>query len=175
VQRCLSGDERAWERLYRKHHPRLRKAIEALLGGDPGDAQLIEEIGARVWYEVLKHNCRLLSAYDADRDSDLDSFLMGLARIEILRYRRSERRRLSYEVRGGRRRLEQQHVSDWHLATMLDDFTSMLTPGEQEFMERFLTGPGGNEPDGEFDVPATTVWTRRYRIRRKLERFLENL
>ena len=176
VQRCLEGDERAWEKLYRKCHPRLRKAIELLLGVDASDGHVIEEIAARVWYALLKDNHRLLAAYDADRDSALDGFLMGLARIEILRYTRSERRRHSHEMSGGRNRLEEQRVSDWQLATMMDEFTSTLTAGERKFMERFLTGPVDDQTDAELeDLPATTVWTRRYRIRRKLNRFLENL
>ena len=176
VERCLAGDERAWEKLYRKCHPRLRKAIELLLGVDASDGHVIEEIAARVWYALLKDNHRLLAAYDADRDSALDGFLMGLARIEILRYTRSERRRHSHEMSGGRIWLEQQRVSDWQLATMMDEFTSTLTPGEREYMERFLTGPVDDRTDAELaDLPPTTIWTRRYRVRRKLNRFLENL
>jgi DNA-directed RNA polymerase specialized sigma24 family protein len=176
VQSCLAGDERSWERLYRKCHPRLRKAIELLLGADASDSHVIEEIAARVWYAVLKDNCRLLAAYDAERDSALDSFLMGLARIEILRYTRAERRRHSHEMSGGRRRLEEQRVSDWQLASMMEEFTSTLTPGERDFMKRFLTGPAEDQTEAELgDLPPTTVWTRRYRIRRKLNRFLENL
>jgi DNA-directed RNA polymerase specialized sigma24 family protein len=176
LQRCLQGDERAWERLYRKCHPRLRKAIELLLGPDAADVHVIEEIAARVWYAVLKDDCRLLETFDPERDSGLDSFLMGLARIEILRYTRSERRRHSHEMSGGRRRLEERRVSDWQLANMMEEFASTLTPIERAFMERFLTGPTENEPDPEPDeLPPTTVWTRRYRIRRKLDRFLDNL
>lgn len=176
VDRCLAGDERAWEKLYRKCHPRLRKAIELLLGVEASDGHVIEEIASRVWYALWKDNHRLLATYDADRDSALDGFLMGLARIEILRYTRSERRRRSHELSGGRSRLEEQRVSDWQLATMMDEFTSTLTQGERKFMERFLTGPVDDQTDAELEnLPATTVWTRRYRIRRKLNRFLENL
>lgn len=176
VQRCLAGDERAWEKLYRRCHPRLRKAIELLLGVEASDGHVIEEIASRVWYALWKDDHRLLAAYDADRDSALDSFLMGLARIEILRYTRSERRRHSHEMSGGRKRLEEERVSDWQLATMMDEFSATLTPGERAFMERFLTVPVDGQADAELEnLPPTTVWTRRYRIRRKLNRFLENL
>jgi DNA-directed RNA polymerase specialized sigma24 family protein len=178
LQRCLDGNQRAWERLYRKCHPRLRKAIEVLLGADAADIHVIEEIAARVWYAVLKDNCRLLETYDPERDSGLDSFLMGLARIEILRYARSERRRHAHELSGGRKRLEERRVSDWQLASMMEEFTSTLTPGERAFLERFLTGAAEQEPGPDpepGDLPPTTVWTRRYRIRRKLDRFLDNL
>ena len=175
VEQCLASDQRAWERLYRKCHPRLRKAIELLLGSDAQDGHLVDEIAARVWYALLQDDCRLLAAYDPDRVSSLDAFLMGLARIEILRYTRSERRRYSHEMIGGRKRLEEQRVSDCRLAAMMEDFASTLTPGERDFMEQFLTGPAEGPPDADLDdVAATTVWTRRYRIRRKLNEFLRN-
>ncbi|MFH1924587.1 MAG: hypothetical protein ABIP48_32445, partial [Planctomycetota bacterium] len=30
IRQCLAGDGSAWERLYRKYHPRLRRAIGLL-------------------------------------------------------------------------------------------------------------------------------------------------
>ncbi len=100
---------------------------------------------------------------------------MGLARIEILRYTRSERRRQSHEMLSGRSRLEEQRVSDWQLATMMDEFVSALTPGEQEFLERFLTGPEepGDNGDDQ-DISASNAWQRRHRIRFKLNEFLKS-
>jgi hypothetical protein len=176
VKRCLLGDERAWERLYCKYHPCLRKAIDVLLCPDGSDVHTAEEIAARVWYTLLRDNCRLLETYDANRDSTLDNFLIGLARIEILRYTRAERRRHSYEMLGGRRRLEEQRVSDCQVTTMIDEFASTLTPGQREFMERFLTGRAENEPEsGLNELSGTSIRSRRHRIRRKLNNFLENL
>ena len=174
VERCLSGDERSWERLYRKCHPRLRKTIELLMGREAPDVNVIEEIAARVWYALLKDNRRLLAAYDADRESELDGFFMGLARIEILRYTRAERRRLSHELSGGRKRLEEERVSDWQLANLMEEFASTLTPRERDFMEHFLMASDESDA-GLADLPPTTIWTRRHRIRRKLDRFLDNL
>jgi DNA-directed RNA polymerase specialized sigma24 family protein len=176
VDGCLNGDERAWERLYRRCHPRLRKAIELLLGSESTDANLIEEIAARVWYALLRDDCRLLTTYDTERDSTLDVFLMGLARIEILRYLRSERRRHSHELVRGRKSLEEDRVSDWQMATMLDEFSSSLTPGEREFMERFLTSPAEAQTDEDVeDLSACNIWQRRHRIRLKLHEYLRNL
>ena len=176
VDRCLAGDERAWERLYGECHPRLRKAIGLLLRADAGGVHTVEEIAARVWYALLRDDFRLLKAYDADRDSTLYSFLMGLARIEILRYTRSERRRRSYEMLGGRTRLEEQRVSEGQVASLIDEFASTLTPGQREFMDLFVTGRAENKPDsGLMGLSETSIRARRHRIRRKLNNFLENL
>ena len=176
VDRCLAGDKQAWERLYRTYHPRLRRAIQLLLGAEASDVHVIDEIAARVWYALLQNDGRLLGTYDADRQSALDSFLMGLARIEILRYTRAERRRHQHEMRSGRRRLDEQRVSEWQLATMMDEFVSTLTPGQRDFMERFLTAPAGNKPDSPVeDLSGNCIRVRRHRIRRKLNDFLEEL
>jgi DNA-directed RNA polymerase specialized sigma24 family protein len=176
VDRCLAGDKQAWEGLYRECHPRLRKAIQLLLGAEAADVHIIDEIAARVWYALLRDDGRLLGTYDADRESTLDSFLMGLARIEILRYTRAERRRHQHEMLSGRRRLEEQRVSEWQLATMMDEFVSTLTPGQREFMDRFLTAPAEDEPDPALkELSGICVRVRRHRIRRKLNDFLEDL
>lgn len=174
MQQCLADDERAWEKLYRRYYPRLKKAIELLLGVDAAEFHLIEEIAARVWYAVLKDGRRLLAAYDPDRDTALDSFFMGLARIEILQYMRSERRRHMHEIAGGRIKLEEQRVSDWQMGVMMNEFAATLTPGEKKFMDGSMIGPVEGQDNEESSLPPTTVWTRRHRIRRKLRSFLED-
>ena len=174
AERCLAGDEIAWERLYQRCHPQLLRAIKLLLGKDAGDLHLVDEMAARVWYTLLRDDGRLLASYDAERDCGLSAFLMGMARIEILRYMRSERRRRSYELIGGRRVLSEGRVPDWELAVMMDEFTSTLTPPELEFMERFLLFAPGAEADADaVEVPATSVWQRRHRLRLKLQIYLD--
>lgn len=175
AERCLAGDEMAWERLYQRCHPQLLRAIKLLLGKDAGDLHLVDEMAARVWYTLLRDDGRLLASYDAERDSGLSAFLMGMARIEILRYVRSERRRRSYELIGGRRVLAEGRVPDWELAAMMDEFTSMLSPPELEFMERFLLFAPGTEADADaVEIPATSVWQRRHRLRLKLQIYLDH-
>ncbi|MHC4401513.1 MAG: RNA polymerase sigma factor [Planctomycetota bacterium] len=176
VEGCLAGDERAWEQLYRRCHPRLVKAIELLLGTEADNVHLVEEIEARVWFALLRNDGQLLATYDASRDSPLDAFLMGLARIEIMRHARSERRRHSHELVGGRRRLEALRVSDWQLASLMEEFTSTLTPGEREFLESHLTAAYEESQSQEpSNLSASNVWQRRHRIRFKLEGFLKDL
>ncbi len=170
----MAGEEPAWEQLYQQYHPQLVIAVKLLLGQDAGDLHLVDEMAARVWYTLLRDGGRLLASYDAERDSGLSAFLMGMARIEILRYMRAERRRRSYELIGGRKILAEGRVPDWELATMMDEFTSMLTSQELEFMERFLLDEPGPEADADVvELPATSVWQRRHRLRLKLQTYLD--
>lgn len=175
VKRCMAGEEPAWEQLYQRYHPKLVIAVKLLLGQDAGDLHLVDEMAARVWYTLLRDGGRLLASYDAERDSGLGAFLMGMARIEILRYMRAERRRRSYELIGGRKILAEGRVPDWELAAMMDEFTSMLTSQELEFMERFLLDEPGPEADPDVvELPATSVWQRRHRLRLKLQTYLDH-
>lgn len=175
VERCLSGDERAWERLYRECHPPLFRAIKLLLGSDAGDIHLADEMAARVWYALLRDGGRLLASYDPERDSGLSAFLMGLARIEIMRHLRSERRRRSYEFIGGRRILAEGRVPDWQVAAMMDEFSSTLTAQERRFMEKFLLDTPETEVSGDQgESSAASIWQRRHRIRRKLQAFFDD-
>ena len=174
AERCLAGDERAWEQIYQQCHPPLLRAVKLLLGQDAGDIHLVDEMAARVWYTLLRDGGRLLASYDATRDSNLNAFLMGMARIEIMRHMRAERRRRSYELIGGRKILAEGRVPDWQLANMMDEFTSTLTPPELEFMERFLLDAPGSEADADVaEIPATSVWQRRHRLRLKLQAYLD--
>lgn len=175
VKRCLAGEEKAWEQLYRQCHPQLVRAVKLLLGSDAGDVHLVDEMAARVWYALLRDGSRLLASYDADRDSRLSAFLMGLARIEIMRHMRSERRRRSHEFNGGRRTLAQGRVADWQVRTMIEEFRATLTPLERAFMEEFLLDAADPEGDGDGkEVPASSVWQRRHRLRLKLQEFLDH-
>lgn len=175
VERCLADDEPAWEQLYRECHPQLLRAIKLLLGRDAGDAHLVDEMAARVWYTLLRNGGRLLASYDAERDARLGAFLMGLARIEIMRHMRSERRRRSYEFLGGQQALAEGRIPDWQVITMMDEFSSTLTPQEKRFMEQFLLDDPEMETGADVEeLSASSIWQRRHRIRRKLKAFFED-
>jgi len=92
IDRCLDGEEKAWEQLYLQFHSRLVEAIKFLLGTEGQKVHLVDEIAARVWYALLRDDAKLLARFDVARNCRLDAFLMGIARMEILRYFRSERR-----------------------------------------------------------------------------------
>ena len=173
VQRCLAGDDEAWDRLYRECQPPLLAAIRLLLGEDSRNQDVVDEIASRVWYALFREDRRLLARYDPERHSLLEAYLMGLARIEWLRYARSEQRRQSVEFIGGCRSLAQLRVPDWEVAALLREFASQLTPGEQEFMEKALLAPREVEGDA-ITLSPTSVWQRRHRIKRKLRQFLRD-
>jgi hypothetical protein len=190
VQQCLAGEEHAWERMYARFHPPLLKAIEFMLGRNARDVHLIDEIAARVWYSLLRDGARLLSRFDPELELRLATYLRGLARIEIMRNARAERRRISHELLGGRRILEDHRFSDWQLSAAVDEFAATLTPREQEFMEKFLLTMPGHELDGAVpkgngdgrrngcdaahaDISPSNMWQRRHRIRFKLKAFFD--
>jgi len=175
IDRCLDGEEKAWEQLYLQFHSRLVEAIKFLLGTEGQKVHLVDEIAARVWYALLRDDAKLLARFDVTRNCRLDAFLMGIARMEILRYFRSERRRQAHEIVGGRRLRDRQPVSDAQLVAMLDEFLCTLTEGEREFIEEYLVSlpPDGEEDqdeDGQ-DMTDSNIWQRRHRIRCKMTEF----
>ena len=174
VEKCLKGDQRQWEKLYHRCQPRLRNAIEILLGLNSPDKYLVDEISARVWHALLRDECRLLALYDPQRDSTLDAFLMGLARIEIMRHNRAERRRQSHELIRGRRKLEEQRSHDWKAGALMNEFASTLTKSEREFLDQHLGRCTNTEDDAEpLSLSTTAVWQRSHRIRLKLKSFFD--
>ncbi|MFZ5830725.1 MAG: hypothetical protein ACOY3P_11590 [Planctomycetota bacterium] len=171
MHRCLSGDERAWEGLYHQFHPGLVETIRFLLGGGEAEFQLIDEISARVWYALVQEDSRLLASFDARRNCRFELFLKGLARIEVLRYLRAEKRRNSHELAGGMRAIQGRDGSDWQAWSLLDEFAATLSPSDREFLTKHLIG--SDDEEAEDDFSKTSFWQRRHRIRFKLVRFLE--
>jgi len=174
IDRCLDGDEKGWEELYQEFHPRLVEAIKFLLGTEAQKIHLVDEIAARVWYSLLRDDARLLARFDVTRNCRLDAFLMGIARMEILRYFRSERRRQAHEAVGGRRLIDRQPISDSQMAAMIDEFVSTLTEGEKDFMEKFLVSLPSEEDPEAFEITDSNIWQRRHRIRSKVNDFFDD-
>jgi len=174
VDRCLLGEEKAWEQLYHRCHPGLIKAVRYLLGTtEIRDPNLVEEIAARVWYLLLRDDARLLARFDPQRDCRLQAFIVGFARNEILQYVRSERRRRSHEATGGRILLAGQRTSQLPVSTLLDEFTATLNQREQEFLEQYLlTDPELEGTPPSEDLTPTNIWQRRHRLRFKLKAFM---
>jgi len=173
VERCLRNDQGAWEELYQLYHPRLVRLIEFILRDKADDSALIDEIASRVWYELLRDDCRLLAKYDIQRDVSLGSFFMGLARIEILRYTRAEQRRMAHETTGGKRRIVREPLSDIEVVSMIKDFLDTLTPQERAFVNGYLMGDGNGDEEELDRLSPSNIWQRSHRIRIKLLRFFE--
>ena len=102
------------------------------------DFSRVDELAARVWYALVRHDGELLNRFDPARHTRLAGFLRGLARIEIMHYFRAEYGRRMQDsacpcpTGGG------TAVSDWQVSAMIEDFAATLTAGEQEFLEEHL-------------------------------------
>jgi DNA-directed RNA polymerase specialized sigma24 family protein len=170
VTKCLHGEVEAWEQLYNHCHPVLLKGIRHMLGEAGKNPDLVDEIASRVWYSLVRDDGQLLARYDAARNARLSDYCLGVARIEILRHLREQRRRQLHELALGRRVGSGPPVSEWELAAAIEEFAVTLTPGERQFMERELTAA----PSRNSDQPLSqaNVWQRCHRIRAKLIKFL---
>jgi RNA polymerase sigma-70 factor (ECF subfamily) len=84
--RCLAGDERAWQELVSRHLPR----VLAFAMGFAGRRQAAEDVAQEIFTRLF----RTLGAYDPARGS-FEAWLMTMARhVAIDQYRRSREDRL---------------------------------------------------------------------------------
>ena len=173
VRRCLEGADDAWRQMYDRCQLPLQRAIGSLLGEDRSDLATIDEIAARVWYALVRDEFRLLASYDLEREVRLSSYLAGLARIEVLRFFRSERRRRTHESRGGRRLLRMRRAPV-HFDSVMREFAATLTEAEKELLESHLTPPGDDQFQSDHaSLSRSAIYQRRHRIRGKLREFFE--
>ncbi|HZZ78694.1 MAG TPA: hypothetical protein VFE62_09255, partial [Gemmataceae bacterium] len=89
VDCCLAGNRSAWTRLYDQCHSSLLLSIRILLGVNAIHQDLVDEIGAKVWFAVIDRNGQLLGRFDGERGCRLSTFLAGLAKNEISRHFRA--------------------------------------------------------------------------------------
>jgi DNA-directed RNA polymerase specialized sigma24 family protein len=169
VDRCLSGESKAWEDLYFEFHDRLLASIKSMLGPARADPNLVDEIAARVWYAVVANDAQLLARFQPQRGCRLSTFLAAIARGQAVAIFRSEKRRRGRELVASR--LERQSPEE-SLETMLgqiEEFLKTLTPREREFCAEILLDLT-DAPEGDYSP--TNAWQLRSRIHGKLRRFL---
>lgn len=170
---CRAGDVTAWEKLYHQCHGPLLLAIKIFLGRYSAGDDLAEEIAARVWLNVVDDNGALLDRFDCGRGCRLTTFLAALAKRDVLRYLRGERRRHAREnasrpLAPSHRAVPPPPEADFSVA--LDEFLDTLSLREREFCERYLLA---NSPDEVAEFSASNRWQLRHRVRRKLIDFLD--
>ncbi|MHB1035994.1 MAG: RNA polymerase sigma factor [Pirellulales bacterium] len=172
VDQCLTGDEAAWEQVFRQCQPPLLTSIRGLLGRDSGRMDLVEEIAARVWCSLLDGGTDLMDRYDVGRGCRLTTFLASLAQNEILRYLRSEHRRRFREFSANRITDRGEGVPHLQTETTLGEFLSTLSPREREFCERFLlAAPEESDASG---YSTSNIWQLRHRVRSKLREYFQD-
>lgn len=174
ASRCLAGEPDAWEEFYAQCHPPLLVSIEALLGPDQGDPNLVDEIAARVWYALIEHDGRRLARYRPQRGARLITYLRALAKTEVCRHLRRERRRQRRERIALRGRPPHQPAGDAQMAASLGELVPTLTAAERDFYEAHVAGCPSGAARVRVDREPMSANARqlRHRIRKKLLRFL---
>lgn len=174
VNRCRAGDGQAWAEIHTKCHGHLVRQIQYTLGDRARDANLVEEIAARVWYALIADEGTLLGRYQPMKGSGLEKYLAAIARFEVLRHQRGEfrRRRRERETQALRQTAHNERdFADMELDVV--DFLPNLTPREREFFDLVLLGGDGHGEGETMGVSAPNAWQLRHRIRKKLLSFLE--
>jgi DNA-directed RNA polymerase specialized sigma24 family protein len=168
VDACLAGSRSAWRALFEEQNRRLLRAIACMLGPlQRHDVELIDEIAAQVWSAVVNEDCNLLRRFDESRGR-LATYLAAIAKDQLVRFFRSERRRERREAESLRGK---PSVSTFeHLGVSLEDIVASLTPSEREFFEHVLTNGASNGDAKEYSN--ANRWTLTSRIRAKLCRQL---
>jgi DNA-directed RNA polymerase specialized sigma24 family protein len=173
VDRCLNGDKASWTKIYNQFHSSLLLAIRILLGRNAVRQDLVDEIAAKVWFAVVDREGQLLARFDSERACRLSTFLAGLARNEISRYFRSERRRNIRETQVCRHRERIASDSHWEsvfgLGTAVKEFLATLTPSERDYCEEHLLAVNDSPPK---DYSDANRWQLNHRVRVKLCAFV---
>ena len=140
-------------------------------GRKDSDANLVEEIAARVWYALVANDGELLARYDSTRGARLITFLRALAKDEIVRHFREEIRRRNRELSVLRDRPQHHQHQEKTLGqqvSSLAEFLCTLTPQERNFCSDYLLA----EPAAEGPYSSTSIWQLSHRVYHKLRGFL---
>ena len=174
AQRCVRGEVAAWNEIYTRYHDRLCRSIRIMLGS-LSDANLVDEIAARVWYALVVDDGKLLERYTPARKASLITFMRILARGEINRHIRSEVRRRQRERTVSRQTVTVGAATHEAIAGSISDFLATLTPREQKFCNEFLLESPENDPIEALDrvrVSSPNVWQQTRRLYLKMQDFL---
>ncbi|MBN1588467.1 MAG: hypothetical protein JW888_03040 [Pirellulales bacterium] len=172
VDRCLAGEVAAWEELYLQCHDSLLATIDAILGEGKSDRNLVDEIAARVWYALVANDGQRLSAYSPDRGARLITFMRTVARDELGRHFRAERRRRRREILAawGKPRYRSAVASP---PVLLGEFMATLTPQERDFCADHLLGASATDsPSGGRMLSAVNIRQITHQVYRKFVRFM---
>jgi DNA-directed RNA polymerase specialized sigma24 family protein len=170
VQRCRRGEPAAWSEMYRAFHDRLLASVRPILGPMANDASLVDEIGARVWYAVIRNDFELLGRFDTSRGCRLSTFLGVIAKHEARQLLRSERRRRSREQGASKSEACSSPGLAQLEAASDQEFLETLTPSERAFYVDVLLAHAEAAPAREYSK--ANAWQLTHRVREKLSDFL---
>ena len=168
VERCLAGDVAAWEDLYAQCQGPLLALIRGMLHS--ADANLVDEIAARVWYALVANDGALLTRFDSTRGNRLITFLRAIARDEGKRYFRAEVRRREREEIATRQKAVEAESEATVPHFLVEEFLTTLSPGDRSFcLEHVLAAP---TQDGGLPATRPAGWQQTRRLYKKLLAFL---
>lgn len=176
VERCRAGEVAAWSEIYAQCHDSLLAAIKIMLGPQNGDLDLVDELAARVWYSLVANDGALLRKYNPKRSVRVITFLAALAKDQIMRYFRGERRRQKLEIEASHENAKCDTGRAIEPDASLSEFLLTLTPKERGFADQYLLAAAGPEegvPDSGCGFSLSNIWQLTGRVRRKLLSFLK--
>lgn len=170
IQKCLTGDDAAWQELYSRYRPSLLDSIRSQLAGKADNADLVEEIAARVWYSLVWRDYQRLRAYEKGR-AGFKTYLAALARQQIQLYYRERQRQSRREVPLANSDHNCGGCADWPSTATQEEFIATLSPREKQYFEQHLLG---NIGAAEFTfLSSANRWKLRQRVFDKLKAFLD--
>lgn len=170
VERCLGSEPAAWSELYQRFHQQVQQAIRSVLGSMSRDASLVDEIGARVWYALVRNECQLLRRFDVSKGCQLSTFLGIIAKHEAKQLLRSESRRRNREHVASRPDVCLDQSGRELNTSAEEEFLEILTPSEKKFYNDFLVSDPSAVPTQEYSQ--TNVWQLTHRVKAKLTAYL---
>jgi hypothetical protein len=165
ARRCVAGEVKAWEELHTQCNDSLQRIVRLLLSHQSNDENLADEITARVWYALVANDGELLTRYDPGRGARLITFMRAIARDEVRRYFRSERRRRVREDKTCRDKSPHYSTEMDQVDVALHEFLDTLSPSEREFCGDFLLdSPVENADDGILGMSRANFWQKTHRV-----------
>jgi hypothetical protein len=175
VERCLSGEVAAWEELYAQCHDMLLASVRCLLGQTRSDPNLVDEIAARVWYALVANDGELLAKYDPKRGARIITFMRSLAKDEICRFFRSERRRRRREKIACDEKSPHNTDDQAQSEAVLAEFWETLSPREMGFATDHLLAIANADiqpyAKSSSKYSSANVWQLTHRIYSKFVKF----
>ena len=167
VKRCLAGEVAAWEELYTQCHGPLLALTKGMLR--TADAELIDEIAARVWYALVANDGALLTRFDPSRGNRLITFMRAIARDEANRYFRTEVRLKERETIATREK-PTATIPPGPASHLMEEFLTTLSPEDRTFCLQHVLATPTQDTAALTSRPAG--WQHTHRLYRKFLAFL---
>jgi hypothetical protein len=172
ARRCVAGEVKAWEEIHSQCNDSLVRIVRLLLRHQSSDENLADEITARVWYALVANDGELLTRYDPGRGARLITFMRAIARDEVRRHFRSERRRRVREDKACRDRLPHYSTEEDQVDVTLGEFLETLSPSEREFCgDYLLESPDDDDRDPDREMSRANFWQKTHRVYARFVRF----